>query len=99
MNRLNEKCVRLIYNDKKSSFEYLLEKEGSVSIHHRNLRTLAIKLFKVFKVLSPVTFAEAFPVRQYEELPIFCYASCQSGQPWIRKFVKKKACIQKYIYV
>ena len=24
---------------------------------------------------------------QYEELPIFCYALCVNGQPWIRKFV------------
>ena len=24
---------------------------------------------------------------QYEELLIFCYASCQNGQSWIRKFV------------
>ena len=49
-NLLYERCLRLIYNDKKSSFEDLLEKDRSVSIHHRNLRTLAAELFKVFKV-------------------------------------------------
>ena len=54
INRLHERCLRLIYNDKKSSFKYLLEKDGSVSIHHRNLRTLAVELLKVFKGLSPV---------------------------------------------
>ena len=64
INRLHERCLRLIYNDKKSSFKDLLEKGGSVSIHHRNLRRLAEELFKVFKGLSPVIFAEAFPVRQ-----------------------------------
>ena len=50
---------------KKSSFKDLLER--SVSIHHRNLRTLAVELFKVFKGLSPVVFAEAFPVKQQSQ--------------------------------
>ena len=36
-NRLHKRCLRLIYNDKKLSFKDLLEKAGSVSIHHRNL--------------------------------------------------------------
>ena len=67
INRLHERCLRLIYNDKKSSFEDLLQKGGSVSKHHRNLRTLAVELFKVFKGLSPVIFAEAFPVRQQSQ--------------------------------
>ena len=67
INRLHERCLRLIYNDKKSSFKDLLEKDGSVSIHYRNLRTLAVELFKVFKGLSPVIFAETFPVRQQSQ--------------------------------
>ena len=32
--------------------------------HHRNLRTLAIELFKLFIHLSLVTFADAFPARR-----------------------------------
>ena len=67
INRLHERCIRLIYNDKKSSFEVLLQKDGCGSIHHRNLRTLAVELFKVFKGLSPVIFAEAFSVRQQSQ--------------------------------
>ena len=67
VNRLHERCLRLIYNDKKSSFKDLLEKDGFVSIHHRNLRTLAVEMFKVFKGLSPVIFAETFPVRQQSQ--------------------------------
>ena len=42
----------------------LLQIDGSVSIHHRNLRTDAVELFKVLKGLSLVVFAEAFTVRQ-----------------------------------
>ena len=47
INRLREKCLRIIYNDKQSSFIKLLEKDNSVSIHQRNLQILAIEMFKV----------------------------------------------------
>ena len=67
INRLHERYLCLIYNDKKSYFKDLLKKDGSVSIHHRNLRTLDAELLKVFKGLSPVIFAEAFPVRQQSQ--------------------------------
>ena len=67
INRLRERCLRLIYNDKKLSFKDLLEKDESVSIHHRNFRTLAAELFEIFKGLSPVIFAEAFPVRRQSQ--------------------------------
>ena len=38
INRLHEKCLRIVYNDKTSSFEELLGKHGSVTIHTRNLQ-------------------------------------------------------------
>ena len=33
-------------SDKKSSCEELLEKDGSVSIHHKNIQALATKMYK-----------------------------------------------------
>ena len=74
INYFRERCIRLIYNDKRSSFKDLLEKGGSVSIHHKNIGTLAVDLFKVFKDLSPVIFAEAFPVRQQSQCNMRCYS-------------------------
>ena len=67
INCLHERCLRLIYNDKKSSFEDLIEKDGPDSIHYRNRRTLDVEMFKVFKGLSPVIFAKTFPVRQQSQ--------------------------------
>ena len=35
-NKLHERCLRFIYNDKKSTFHKALDKNKSVSIHNRN---------------------------------------------------------------
>ena len=43
INRLNERWLRIIYTDKQSLFEMLLEKDGSVSDHNRNLQLKRIK--------------------------------------------------------
>ena len=37
INRLHEKCFRIAYGDKTSPFKKLLEKDGPVTIHTRNL--------------------------------------------------------------
>ena len=63
-NRLHKRCLRLMYNDKISSFKSLLEQDSSVSIHHRNIRLLAIKVYKVKNGLPAVIFNEIFPIRQ-----------------------------------
>ena len=46
INRLHERCLRTVYNDKQSSFNELLEKDGSVSIHERNIQVLATEMYK-----------------------------------------------------
>jgi hypothetical protein len=47
INRLHERCLRLIYCDKISSFEELLEQDGTMSIHHLNIQALATQMYKV----------------------------------------------------
>ena len=57
-NRLHEKCLRIIYGNKQSSFEELLEKVSSVS--ERNIRILAAEMYKVNKGMSPPQITELF---------------------------------------
>ena len=54
MNGLHERCLTIISNDKRSSFNALLEKDGSVSIHERNIKILATEMFKVSKNIAPL---------------------------------------------
>ena len=51
INRPHEKCLKIRYNDKQSSFDVLLQEDGSVAIHERNIKTLATEMFKVSKNL------------------------------------------------
>ena len=64
INRLHQRCLRVVYNDKTSSFEQLLENDNSVSIHHRNIQTLAIEMYKVTNGLSPEIMNEIFQIRE-----------------------------------
>ena len=41
INGLHKRALSLVYNDFSSSFSELLEEDKSVTIHHRNLQTLA----------------------------------------------------------
>ena len=47
INCIRERALRITYNDKSSTFQELLDKDKSVSIHHRNIRVLATEIYKV----------------------------------------------------
>ena len=60
INNLHFRALRLVYLDEKSSFEELLNKDGSVTVHHRNLQLLAIEMFKVIKGVAPAFMTDIF---------------------------------------
>ena len=64
INRLHERCLRLTYNDKKSSFEELLE---IVSSHSRNLGALATEIYKTCHDISPTIMNEIFTLRHQNQ--------------------------------
>ena len=41
INRIHERALRIVYNDYTSTFNMLLDKDKSVTVHVRNIQTLA----------------------------------------------------------
>ena len=53
INRLHQRSLGIAYNDYTTAFEDLLAKAKTVTIHQRNLRVLAIEMYKIAIGLSP----------------------------------------------
>ena len=61
INKIHKKALRLVYKDKTNlSFDDLLKKVKSVSIHQRNLQTLATEIYKARNDLGPEIMKDVF---------------------------------------
>ena len=62
VNWLHERCIRIVYSDNQSTFEELLQRDNTVSVHQHNLQFLATELCKVLNGLSPDLMKDVFPL-------------------------------------
>ena len=58
INKLDERALRLVYVDKRSSFRDFLERDKSVTIHERNIQVLLTEIFKVKSGVAPEIMTE-----------------------------------------
>ena len=66
INKLHERTLRMLYKDDCSTFNELLIKDGSVSVHNRNIQTVAIEMYKSKHGLSPELLKDIFIDRLYQ---------------------------------
>ena len=66
INHFHERGLRIVYNDKGSTFENRLKKDKSVSSLHKNIRLIAIELYKVKNNLSTQLISEIFNPRNID---------------------------------
>ena len=59
INKLHERALRLVYDDYESSFDVLLNKNKSFSIHHQNIQKLMIEVYKSLNKPSPDNFFDS----------------------------------------
>ena len=64
INRIHEIALGLVYSDQVSSSDELFKKGWSFSIHHRNIQSLAIELYKFFHGLSQVSLKMSSILKQ-----------------------------------
>ena len=62
INRIHERPLRVTYNDDKSSFVELLDKDNSVLIHHRNLQLICTEIYKIKHNLSSEILKKVFNI-------------------------------------
>ena len=61
INNLHERALRIVYKNSSLTFEELLQKDRSFTIHHRNLQKLATEMYKINNNYSPVMMKSIFP--------------------------------------
>ena len=60
INRTNKHALRVLYEDYDSSFEQLLEEDGSITVDQRNLQNLMTEIYKTINQTNPAYMWELF---------------------------------------
>ena len=63
INHIHERALHIVYKNNVLSFEELLELDKSFKIHHKNIQSLAIELFKIKNNLSVTIMIDIFQLR------------------------------------
>ena len=73
INKLHEGTLTIVHDNYNSKFEELLTKDGSFTIHHKNIQTLETEMFKTHRGLSQVSFLDLFS--NYNENDFYSFRS------------------------
>ena len=65
INKLLERALRIVYNNKSSSFLELLEKDMPATIHERNIQVLLTEIFKAKSGVAPEIMTEIFKFKDH----------------------------------
>ena len=70
INKLHERALRLVYDDYESSFDVLLNKNKSFSIHHQNIQKLMIEVYKSLNKPSPDNYFDSLFTSKRRQDPL-----------------------------
>ena len=89
IKHLHERCLRLIHNDKLSSYKKHIEKDGPVFVHHRNIQRLTIKMFQIkcgqsLEIATGI-FKQTKTTGQFQTKARLYYTLCEHSLSWFQK--------------
>ena len=64
INNVHKKALRIVYSNYKSTFQKLLDKHASFSVHHINIQTLVIEIHKHIHGILPAIIGENFKINR-----------------------------------
>ena len=92
INLLHERALRMIYNDQISSFQELLDKDNFFTVHHFNIQSLAIEMFKVINNIAATIIGDLFTTyhshspRSKSKFVVLSVRTVHSGQNSIQYY-------------
>ena len=63
INKIHERALHVIYNVSKLTYDELLHKDNSFTIHERNIQAQAIEMYKIKNNMSPVIMKLVVPLK------------------------------------
>ena len=69
ISRIHERSLRRVYNDTSSTFQKLLQRNRSVTIHHKNIQTLTRDVYKVVNNICPPIMKTFFDLGKTSTTP------------------------------
>ena len=69
INNIHERTLRIVYKDYTTPFDELLRKDGSFTIHERNVQLFCIELFMIVNGLCPTIMSKILPLKNNVRYP------------------------------
>ena len=70
INRIHKRALHIVYKDYAASFDKLLSRDGTVTVHERNIQILATELFKIVNGDAPDIIKGVFPLKHSKRYPL-----------------------------
>ena len=89
INKLHERSLRIIYDDSNSKFEDFLNTDSSFIIHHENIQTLQLEMFKIHQGFSQISFMDKnnfYSLRSKSDFQIPRISTTLKGTESVRHF-------------
>ena len=89
LENIQERALRFVYDDFKSTYKDLLDKANIPFLHIKRLRTMAVETFRILNDMSPSVLSDLVRVRDYTSYNFRYQTILQVPQIRTTKYGKK----------